>query len=96
MPPDDTTGGEVDTSLDDARQQLRGLSAVLLEEIADLRLLEFESRSLVPGSPEFMRLSREIEEKARHIFALTGEQLGLGERVAREDAKVDDVTSHAD
>lgn len=79
------------TAVIDAGRQLRDLSTRILAEVDDLRRLEVESRSLSIGSPEFERLSREIAERARDIFRMSGEQLRLAEAADPDERTIEDL-----
>jgi hypothetical protein len=64
-------------SLVDSRG-LRDVSRRLLEHVDRLRRLEQESRVVAIGSPEFVRLSREVAAASRKVSRLAGEQLAVG------------------
>ena len=70
---------------------LRDVSGHILAELDVLRQLEVESRKVPVGSPEFRRISAEIEARSRAIFGMTREQRSLAEAVPPEGRALDDA-----
>ena len=69
---------------------LRRASDLFMQRLYRLQELETRKRELPPDEPEFVRLSREIEDMARSLLFAGGQQVELAETVHRE-AKENDV-----
>lgn len=72
---------------------LRRASDHLMHELDRLLELETRKRELPPGSPEFVRLAREIEDVSRQILHTSGQQVDLAEAV-HADVKRGDVDAN--
>jgi hypothetical protein len=72
-------------------RRLSEVSTLLLDKIAALRQLEAESRNVPVGSPEFKRLSAEIEARSREVFGLTTEQRSLAERTPPQGRTIEEI-----
>ena len=69
---------------------LRRVSDPFLQELDRLHELETRKRELPPDQPEFVRLAREIEDLARSLLHVGGQQVDLAEEV-HDEAKRNDV-----
>ena len=69
---------------------LRQASDVFMQRLDRLHDLETRKRELQPDEPEFVRLTREIEDLSRALLWSGGQQVELAEAVHHE-AKANDV-----
>jgi hypothetical protein len=63
------------------QRELRATSDQLLASMARLLELETRKRQLLPGSPEFLELAREVEELTAAMIDLSGREAGLAQDV---------------
>lgn len=84
-----TESTDEDTPLEHAAQ-LRRTSDSFLHRLDRLLELETRKRELPPDQPEFVRLAREIEDAARGLLFVGGEQVELAEAV-HYDSKANDL-----
>ena len=81
---------------------LRVTSDRMLRTLEALASLENEKREMKPGTPEFVKLAKEIERLAAEVFAQTHNQKILGEKAASAEnrgadfAPIDEITSMRD
>ena len=72
---------------------LRRASDTFMQRLDRLFELETRKRELQPGTPEFVRLAREVEDLSRALLATSGQQVDLAEEVHADikagDASVD-------
>ncbi len=78
----------------DEARRLSEVSTLLLDKIAALRQLEAESRHVQVGSPEFRRISAEIEARSREVFGLTTEQRSLAEGMPPQGRTIEEIDRH--
>jgi len=71
---------------------LRRASDLFMQRLDRLQELETRKRELPPDEPEFVRLAREIEDMARALLHMGGQQVELAEAVNR-DSKENDVAN---
>lgn len=76
--------------------QLRDVSRRLLAEIGALRSLELASRRVPTGSPEFERISAEIEGRSRNVFRMSAEQHHLARTVEPQDRTLEELDEAQD
>jgi hypothetical protein len=81
---------------------LRVASDRLLAILETLAALENEKRALEPGTPQFVKLAKEIERLAGEVFAQThtqkilGEKAEVAEKRGADLAPIDDVVPMRD
>lgn len=74
----------------------------MLRTLEALASLENEKREMKPGTPEFVKLAKEIERLAAEVFAQTHNQKILGDKAVSAEnrgadlAPIDQITSMRD
>jgi hypothetical protein len=67
--------------LTDITEELRGASDALLRDLERLATLEERKRRIMPGDPDLVSLSKDIEEVAQRVLFATVHQRSLTEEV---------------
>lgn len=86
----------------DLEQDLRTVSDDMLRTLEQLQILETQKRAEQPGTPRFVKLSKEIENLAAVVFRQTAAQQSLAEathaaaRQGADIAPIDEVTAARD
>ncbi len=77
--------------MDSPKHQLPDLSDALLSAADEVKRLETEKRKVPISTPDFHRLADRIEDEARRVFRIAGEEEEVGDDATTGSATIDDM-----